>query len=75
MKNKFSQFADEYRAMLLDNVLPFWLKYGFDREYGGMLTGLDRNGAVLETDKSIWFQGRALWAFSEAARQFDKRSE
>jgi len=75
MKNKFSQFADEYRAMLLNNVLPFWLKYGFDREYGGMLTGLDRDGSLLETDKSIWFQGRALWSFSEAARRFDKRSE
>ena len=75
MKNKFSIFANEYRTELLDNILPFWLNYGFDREFGGMLTGLDRNGAVLETDKSIWFQGRALWAFSESARQFDKRSE
>ncbi|HKM08803.1 MAG TPA: AGE family epimerase/isomerase, partial [Sphaerochaeta sp.] len=75
MKNKFSQFADEYRAMLLDYVLPFWLKYGFDREYGGMLTGLDRDGSLLETDKSIWFQGRALWTFSEAARLYGKHSE
>ena len=46
MKNKFSIFANEYRTELLDNILPFWLNYGFDREYGGMLTGLDRNGAV-----------------------------
>ena len=75
MKNTFSILASEYRTMLLDNVLPFWLEHGFDQEYGGMLTGLDRDGALLETDKSIWFQGRALWVFSEAARQFDKRAE
>ncbi|MGB4408012.1 MAG: AGE family epimerase/isomerase [Sphaerochaeta sp.] len=75
MKHTFSILASEYRTMLLDNVLPFWLEHGFDQEYGGMLTGLDRDGALLETDKSIWFQGRALWVFSETARQFDKRSE
>ncbi|NCB01710.1 MAG: N-acylglucosamine 2-epimerase [Spirochaetia bacterium] len=61
--------------MLLDNVLPFWLNNGFDRQYGGMLTGLDREGSLLETDKSIWFQGRALWVFSEAARIYSRQSE
>ena len=75
MKSKFSILANEYQTMLLDNVLPFWLDHGFDRDYGGMLTGLDRDGSVLETDKSIWFQGRALWAFSEAARQYTKQAE
>lgn len=75
MKNKFSDLANEYRSMLLDNVLPFWLDHGFDREFGGMLTGLDRDGSLLETDKSVWFQGRALWVFSEAARLYDKQDE
>ncbi|MFA6681872.1 MAG: AGE family epimerase/isomerase, partial [Sphaerochaeta sp.] len=75
MKNKFSVLANEYRTMLLDNVLPFWLDHGFDREYGGMLTGLDRDGSLLETDKSIWFQGRALWVFSESARLYNKQAE
>ncbi len=75
MKYKFSVIANEYRSMLLDSVLPFWLEHGFDQEYGGMLTGLDRDGSILETDKSVWFQGRALWVFSEAARLFDKSSE
>lgn len=75
MKYKFSVIANEYRSMLLDSVLPFWLEHGFDQEYGGMLTGLDRDGSILETDKSVWFQGRALWVFSEAARLYDKGSE
>ena len=75
MKNKFSILANEYRTTLLENILPFWLNHGLDKEHGGMFTGLDRDGSLLETDKSIWFQGRALWSFSEAARQFAKQDE
>ncbi|MBI5775331.1 MAG: AGE family epimerase/isomerase [Verrucomicrobia bacterium] len=29
-----------------------------------MLTCLDRDGSVLDTDKSVWFQGRAGWMFA-----------
>ncbi|MDD4647200.1 MAG: AGE family epimerase/isomerase [Sphaerochaeta sp.] len=40
-----------------------------------MYTGLDRNGTLLETDKSVWFQGRALWVYATAYRQMENRSE
>ncbi len=56
--------SDFYRSELVDDVVPFWLRYGLDREYGGMLTALDRDGSLLDTDKSVWFQGRAGWMFS-----------
>ena len=36
--------ARETRGELLENVLPFWLDHGMDREYGGLVTGLDRRG-------------------------------
>ena len=42
-----------YQDTLLNNVIPFWIRHGLDREYGGMLTALDRDGAVLDTDKSV----------------------
>ena len=35
-------FADELR----ESILPFWLKYGVDEEYGGILTCLDRDGSL-----------------------------
>lgn len=56
--------ADFYRRTLTQNVLPFWLTHGLDREHGGMLTCLDRDGSVLDTDKSTWFQGRAAWTYA-----------
>lgn len=60
--------------MLVDNILPFWLRYGLDRVHGGMYTALDRDGSILDTDKSVWFQGRALWTYATAYRQVEKNS-
>lgn len=56
--------ANHYRDTLLNHVLPFWEKYGPDHEHGGIITSLDRDGSVLDTDKSVWFQGRAGWMFA-----------
>ena len=67
--------ADFYRRALLDDVIPFWLRHGLDREHGGYLTALDRDGTVIDTDKSIWFQGRGAWMFATLYNTVEKRSE
>lgn len=54
----------EYRDRLVNEILPFWLKNGLDREHGGIMTALGRSGEVIDTDKSVWFQGRAGWMFA-----------
>jgi N-acylglucosamine 2-epimerase len=59
-----SRLAATYRDALLVDVIPFWLRHGLDREHGGYLTALDRDGTVIDTDKSIWFQGRGAWMFA-----------
>jgi len=64
-----------YRDGLLSDTLPFWLRHGLDREHGGLLTGLDRDGAVVDTDKAIWLQGRAVWTFSKVACTVEPRAE
>ena len=53
-----------YRSTLLDDVIPFWLRHGMDQEHGGICTALDRDGSLLDSDKSVWFQGRAAWIFA-----------
>ncbi|WP_320128456.1 AGE family epimerase/isomerase [uncultured Sphaerochaeta sp.] len=73
MDKTFNSMSDEYKKMLVDNVLPFWLEHGFDHVNGGLYTGLDRDGSLLETDKSVWFQGRALWVFATAYDTMEKR--
>jgi len=67
--------ADFYRRALLDDVIPFWLRHGLDREHGGYLTALDRDGTVIDTDKSIWFQGRGAWTFATLCNTVEKKPE
>ncbi len=70
-----AQLAALYRDTLLDDVMPFWLQHGLDREYGGILTCLDRDGRVVDTDKSVWFQGRAAWMFATLHNTLEPRAE
>jgi N-acylglucosamine 2-epimerase len=70
-----AQLAPFYRDTLLNDVLPFWLRHGLDREHGGILTCLDRDGSVVDTDKSVWFQGRAAWMFATLFNTVEPRSE
>lgn len=73
--NGRTALATVYRNTLLDDVVPFWLRHGLDAEYGGYLTALDRDGTVLDTDKSIWFQGRGAWMFATLHNTVESRPE
>ena len=64
-----------YRDTLLNDVMPFWLKHGIDREFDGIITSLDRDGSILDTDKSLWFQGRAAWTFATLYNTVEQRSD
>jgi N-acylglucosamine 2-epimerase len=72
---KRGQIRSLYRRTLLEDVMPFWLKHGLDREHDGILTCLDRDGAVIDTDKSIWFQGRAGWMLATLFNTVDKNRD
>lgn len=67
--------AEIYRGALLDDVIPFWLRHGLDHDHGGYLTSLDRDGTVIDTDKSIWFQGRGAWMFATLYNTVETRVE
>ncbi len=71
-------FMSEMKSFYLSETidcLGFWLKNGVDREYGGFLSSLDRQGKVFGTDKSVWIQGRGTYIFSKAFNDIDKRPE
>jgi N-acylglucosamine 2-epimerase len=64
-----------YRDGLLDDTLPFWIPRAVDRECGGFLTALGRDGTILQTDKSVWFQGRFAWVLATLYNTVQKRAE
>ena len=55
-----------YKKELVENILPFWLNHAMDEENSGIFTQLDRTGHIYGREKSVWFQGRALWVFAKA---------
>jgi len=64
-----------YRKMLLDDVVPFWMKHSLDKKNGGYYHYLDRDGSILSKDKSVWTQGREAWLFAKLYNSFEKREE
>lgn len=61
-----------YKEQLTQNILPFWLDNAIDSENGGIFTCLDEKGVIYGREKSVWFQGRALWTFSKAYNIINK---
>ena len=58
VKKYLAYWADRYQEDLKENILPFWLKHGLDRVHGGVYTCVDRDGTLIDSTKSVWFQGR-----------------
>jgi cellobiose epimerase len=58
---------------LRENILPFWMKYAPDREYGGF-HGKISNDLVIEphAEKGIILNSRILWTFSRAHNLYRK---
>ena len=69
------QWRERYRNDLLTDILPFWLANGLDRINGGMFTCLDREGRLMDSTKSVWFQGRAAFTFAYAYNNVEKNED
>ena len=73
MSDRFAALAAQYRAALLDDVVPFWERHSIDAECGGYFSCLDREGRVYDTDKFVWLQARQVWTFSMLHNRLEKR--
>lgn len=74
-KQRVDELAKVYRTTLLDDVIPFWTRHAVDREHGGYLLCLDRDGTVIDTDKGVWQQCRTAWMFGELYNNVEHRPE
>jgi mannobiose 2-epimerase len=60
-----------FRDTLQHKFLPFWIDHAVDKEYGGLLGRLDRQGHPIPPgNKSVVLISRSLWSFSEAYRRY-----
>ncbi|MBE6268387.1 MAG: N-acylglucosamine 2-epimerase [Bacteroidales bacterium] len=74
-KKYLSEWRDSYRNDLVNNIMPFWMRNGLDLVNGGVYTCLDRDGSLIDSTKSVWFQGRFAFVCSFAYNNVDKNPE
>jgi len=64
-----------YRDGLLNDIIPFWIRHSVDREYGGFMFCLNRDGSVADTDKGVWTIGRFTWILATLYNEVEKNKE
>jgi len=66
-------WSERCRRDLTTDILPFWMKHGWDRQHGGVYTCVDRDGTLMDSTKSGWFQGRFAFVCSYAYNAVEKK--
>ena len=74
-KEELDGLRNFYRSSLLDDTLAFWMPEIVDEEFGGYLSMRDRDGSLLDDDKSVWLQGRFAWMLSTLYNTVEQRDE
>lgn len=64
-----------YKEDLTNDIMPFWLRHGWDREHGGVYTCVDRDGTLIDPTKSVWFQGRFAFTCCFAYNHVERNEE
>ena len=75
MNPSLSTLRNTYRDGLMADTVPFWFPRAVDTEHGGFLHCFDRDGSLLDTDKSVWVQGRIAWMLLTLYNTVEKRPE
>ena len=65
-------WGETYRREFLEDVMPFWMEHGLDKKNGGYFTCLDRAGNLMDTTKSVWFQGRFAFVLAYAYNHIER---
>jgi len=69
------KYLELFRRELFEYVVPFWVRYSLDREFGGYFTCLERDGRIYDTTKYMWLQCRQVWMFSRLYNRAQKKKQ
>lgn len=75
MRDYIEKWAKTYLEDLTEKILPFWLNNGLDTVNGGFYTCVNRDGSLMDTTKSVWFQGRGGYVFAHAYNTIEQKPE
>src|SRR5665648_1023887 len=68
LKNELKQYRDYFSKELHEDILPYWMKYGVEKNGHGFYGAVDLDeNLVLSANKTSVLNARILWTFSAAA--------
>lgn len=70
-----SYWANLYKEDMLNDIMPFWMEHGLDKTHGGVYTCVDRKGELMDSTKSVWFQGRFAFTCCFAYNHIEQKQE
>jgi len=73
--NYLESLAQFYEKQLLESTVPFWFPRSYDNEHGGYLLMRDKDGTLIDDDKSVWIQGRAAWLLATLYNTVEPKQE
>jgi N-acylglucosamine 2-epimerase len=62
-----------YHQQLVDSTMAFWFPRSVDEVYGGFMFMRDADGTLIDDDKAVWIQGRAVWMLSTLYNTIEPR--
>lgn len=74
-KDYLERMAAFYQDQLLNDTIPFWFPKSIDEQYGGYLFMRDEDGSLLDDDKAVWIQGRAVWLLATLYNTVEQKKE
>ena len=68
LRDELEKYRDYFRKELHEDILPYWMKYGVEKDGHGFYGAVDLDGnPVLSANKTSVLNARILWTFSAAA--------
>ncbi len=66
------ELREQCRYDLFDDFLPFVERFVVDRDHGGFMTAVARDGSRVSTDKTLADTAHGLWIYSFLVRNIDR---
>lgn len=66
-----AQLRDFLHDHLTDSIIPFWFRHAVDED-GGLNTCIRDDGTIVNREKYLWSQWRAVWVYSKFYNQIEK---
>lgn len=73
MNSDYYKLHTFYKKNLLEDIVPYWIKYACGSNDGSINNCLDDEGNILSKNKFLWSQGRALWTFSALYNEIEDK--